>query len=577
MTQPPILSPADYSAQASADALRYVEDVWAGAVPVCEPIRLAVERHIRDCQRAESAAFPYRLDAARSARVFEFFSYLRHWKGAYAGQQFRLLPWQAFCTLSVFGWERLGAEGGRRYRTTYVQVPRKNGKTTWCAGIGLYLFCADGEAGAEVYTAATKRDQARICHRDAIEMRRKSPALSGLIDSFKDNLSLPSNSSKFEPLGANHDSLDGLNVSGAIIDELHRHRDRALWDVIEYGSGARQQPLMWGITTAGDDAQSLAYEMREHALRVLRQAVADETFFTFLAEPDEHDAWDDPATWAKVNPSLGACVSASKMAEDLQKARNMPGAAADFRRYRLDEWITGAREAWTDMEQWNACEPVELALEGRECYGGLDLAATQDVAAFVLYFPACATDPRSHALPFFYVPEDNVVDRGRHWRVPLTEWVEHGWVIATPGNVIDYAYIYESLCSARRLYRIAQIGYDDWNATDIVTRLTEAGASMWPLPQTVKTFSAPMAHLADEIASGVLNHGGNPVLAWMASNVRVASDPSGRIKPMKKEGRGGQKSHKIDGIVALLLAIRRALDAEEEAESVYESQPIMML
>ena len=566
-----ILPPSEYADKALNDAVAYITDVHADTIIAGKLVKQAVARHLDDLANAKKRQLYFDADAAR--RVLKFFSILRHWKGEFAKQQFILSPWQAFIVISIFGWHR--ADGTRRFRTVYIQVGRKNGKTTLLAGIGLYLFCADQEPGAEVYSAATKRDQARISHKDALQMVLQSPELSSRIRDFKDNLSYERNASKFEPLGANVDTTDGLNVHGAIIDELHRHKTRDLWDVIEYGSGARRQPLIVGITTSGDNADGMCYEMREHGIKVLERTIEYDSLFCYIAEPDADDDWRDEKTWPKGNPNLGISVKLDKLREDCAKAKLLPSALANFKRYRLDQWVTGSADVWMNMDLWNACEPVAAALEHRPCYGGLDLAATQDIAAFALFFPPTADDKISHAQMFFWIPKDNIPDRARQYRIPLESWVEDGWIVATPGNVIDYDYIEDTILKLGALYDIQDIGYDDWNATHIVSQLMGRDIEMTALPQTVKTYNTPMTHLGDMVARLQLNHNHNPVLRWMASNVHTASDPSGRIKPIKQESK---RYHKIDGIVALLMAIERSLAGDDSgSENPYDERDLMLV
>ncbi len=575
------LSPQDYAEHHLRAAQGYISGVLAGEVVVGRLVRAAVERHCADLVGGQYRGLHFSMD--RADRVLRFFAYLRLWKGEWAGMQFPLGAWQAFILLCCFGWVR--DDGTRRFRSWYLQVGRKNGKTAFAAGVGLYLMSADGEAAAEVYSVATKRDQAKITHRHAVNMRAKSPVLRHRIESYRDNLSIPSSASLFEPLGSNVDSADGLEAHATIVDEMHRHKSRDLWDVMETGQGSRRQPVMIGITTAGRDVSSFCYEQREHAERVLTGALQDDSFFAFVAEPDKGDDWRDRSTWTKGNPQLGVSLKVEKLEEEALKAEETPSARNNFRRYRLDQWVTGAADAWMDIDRWNACAAVKMALDGRACYGGLDLAATQDLSAFVLYFPATADDHRSHCLAFFWVPFERVAELEKQYRVPLESWIDDGWVVATEGNVIDYRYIRacitgeggrpgEQTAPLARAYQIAEVAYDDWNSTQIVTELADDGLVMVPLPQTVKTYSSPMSRLRDEVKDGTLNHGANPVMRWMMSNVRACSDPSGREKPMKSEGK---RRHKIDGPVALLMAIARAMIPRQPKRSVYETRGVVEL
>lgn len=550
------------SASSRRVAKDYIKRVASGKQTAGRLVRLAVARHLRDLEASRFKKFSYRFDSGGPDRVFRFFSYLCHYKGEFVGRQFKLAPWQAFIVWALFGW--VDPEGRRRFRAALISVAKKNGKTAFSAALGLYLFCADREAAAEVFTAATKRDQARLSHGDAVEMARRSPALARRIEFFKDNLTIPKYASRFVPLGSNVDTTDGLNVSAAIVDEIHRHKTRDLWDVLEYGTAARRQPLMLGITTAGAE-DGFCYELREHAVKVLEGTLEDPTLFAYIAEPDEGDDDADPKTWIKGNPNLGVSISRRVLAQEYRQARVIPSKLAGFRRYRLNRWILGGADAWMDMERWRVCPALPTAsLEGRQCYGGLDLAATQDIAAFVLFFPPEHEQATAHLLPFFFIPEDNIAERARRYRVALEAWVKHGYVTATPGNTIDYAFIRTCIEEQAGRYTIAEIGFDDWNAKQIAVELAEKGLTMVAMQQTVKTFNAPLTKMEDLVAARRLNHGDHPVLRWMASNVVTISDPSGRKKPVKNQGK---RHYKIDGIVAALMAMNRWMVHEPEVDT----------
>ncbi|MGH8609798.1 MAG: terminase large subunit, partial [Gammaproteobacteria bacterium] len=329
-------TPSTFSASSRRAALSYIQRVASGKQVAGRLVRLAVARHQRDLEASRFKKFPYRFDPKGPERVFRFFSYLCHYKGEFAGHQFALSPWQCFLVWALFGW--VDAHGLRRYRIALISVAKKNGKTTFAAALGLDLFSADQEAGAEVFSVATKRDQARLSHKDAVQMAKRSPALAKRIEFFKDNLSISHSASSFVPLGSNVDTTDGLNVHGAIVDEVHRHKTRDLWDVIEYGTAARRQSLLLGITTAGRE-DGFCYELREHAAKVLEGTVEDASLFAFIAEPDEGDDDADPKTWIKGNPNLGVSVTRAQLAQEYAKAREMPSAMANFRRYRLNRWI----------------------------------------------------------------------------------------------------------------------------------------------------------------------------------------------------------------------------------------------
>lgn len=533
----------------------YARAVVAGDVVVSQLVKLAAERHLRDLDLGHTRGIWF--DDAEARRVVAFCHGLRHSKGEWAGQSFDLEPWQAFIVGCLFGWKR--DDGTRRFRTGYVSVARKNGKTTLAAAVGLYLAFADDEPGAEVYAAATKRDQAKICWSEAHRMVKATPALNRIVRSFVNNLHNERTASKFEPLGADADSMDGLNIHGAIVDELHAHKTRNMVDVIETATGARRQPLIVYITTAGYDRNSVCWEFNEYAHRVLSGVFDDDSYFAFVAGLDDGDDWMDPAVWPKANPNLGVSVKPEKLTEECRKAKEVPGRQNAFRRLHLNEW-TEQSNRWLDMTTWDASagdtDPDDLA--GRECYAGLDLSTTQDITAFVAVFPD--DDGAYDVLCRFWVPEDSIRERTRRDRVPYDVWAQQGWITPTEGNVVDYDVVQADIQTFHDQHIVREIPYDRYNAHSVVTRLGQEGATMVPFGQGYVSMSAPMREIERLVLSGKLRHGNNPVLRWMASNVAVSMDPAGNMKPDK-----AKSTERIDGIVALVMAIGRAMLHEPEA------------
>jgi phage terminase large subunit-like protein len=423
----------------------------------------------------------------------------------------------------------------RRFRTAYCAVPRKNGKSTLSAGVALYLLVADGEQGAEIYSAATTRDQARIVFDEAKRMVGSSPALKRRIQVLINNLNVEASASRFMPLSSDASSMDGLNVHGAIIDELHAHKTRHVVDVLETATGARRQPLLFEITTAGYDRHSICFEHHDYAIKLLEGTLQDDSWFAFIAAADENDDWTDPEVWRKANPSFGISVKADDLARKAEKAIALPGAQNAFRRMHLNEWTEQA-ERWIDMAAWDACNgPVDLErLRGRTCFGGLDLSTTTDM------------------LSRYFVPEENLRKRAERDRVPYDLWTRQGFIEATPGNVVDYGAIEQRILADSGLFQVKEIAYDPWNATHIALRLQDEGAAMVEFRQGFRSMAAPTRELEKLIVSKKLAHGGNPVTRWMAANVAVAQDPAGNLKPAKDKS-----TERIDGIVAAIMAIGR--------------------
>lgn len=540
----------------------YVDDVLAGRVAACRWVRLACERHRRDLETGHERGLFFDERAAKV--VMAFFRVLRHWKGEWAGQRVVLEPWQQFMIWSLFGWRR--EDGTRRFRQAYVEVPRKNGKTTVAAGIGLALMLIDGEPGAEIYTAATKRDQARIAHRDAAEMVRQSPELREMVTSFKDNLHVVDTSSKFEPLGRDADSTDGLNIHGAICDEVHAWKVRDLWDRIETATGARRQPLVLGITTAGYDRQSLCFNLHDYAEKVVSGVLDDDSFFGLIYTIDEGDDWEDEATWFKANPNLGVSKKIHDMRTLAERAKAMPTALNAFLRLHLNVW-TQASERWINPERWRVCgeePPSRAALAGRRCFGGLDLSSTLDVTAWVLVFPPAAPDERWWVLPTFWIPEENIRERVKRDRVPYDAWVRDGWMVATPGAVVDYDWIEHRIRADASEFDLGEAAFDPWNATSVSNHLLDEGIEMVEFRQGYISMNPAMKALEVAIAEGRLGHGNHPVLNWMADNLVARMDPAGNVKPDKNAS-----SEKIDGMVALVMAYHRASLRPEKKRSRY--------
>ena len=364
---------------ASADdpVTAYARSVSEGALPANRLVRLACQRHLDDLASGGGRGLRFELAAARHA--IEFFGFLRHSKGEWAGETFTLAPWQAFIVGALFGWKR--DDGLRRFRTAYCAVPRKNGKSSTSAGIGLYLLVADGEQGAEVYSAATTRDQARIVFDEARRMVATSPALRRRVELLINNLHVAASASRFMPLSSDSSTMDGLNVHGAIIDELHAHKTRGVVDVLDTATGARRQPLLFEITTAGYDRHSICFEHHDYSIKVLDGVLQDDSWFAYIAAADEGDDWTDPKVWRKANPNFGISVKEDDLARKAEKAVALPGAQNAFRRLHLNQWTEQA-ERWIDMAAWDACDaPVDPErLRGRACFGGLDLSTTTDLS-----------------------------------------------------------------------------------------------------------------------------------------------------------------------------------------------------
>jgi phage terminase large subunit-like protein len=540
-----------------AAAEQYVDDVLEGRQVAGKWVRLACERYLRDRKRKD-----IRLDRAAAFRAIEFCKrFCRHSKGEWAGRPLELEPWQAFLLWQLFGWKRR-TDGRRRFRHLYLEVSRKNGKTTLLSAIGLYLLDADGEPGAEIYTAATKRDQARIMHGESVRMVKTSAELSQVIECYRDNLSVPETASKYEPLGADSKTLDGLNIHGALIDELHAHPNGDLYNVLDTATGSRRQPIVATITTAGQEETTFCGEMHEYTAQVLDGRVDDDGFLGLIYSLDDDDDWRDPAVWVKANPNLGVSVQREALARDIERAQTQPGRQNEIRRYRLNQWAR-RRTRYLDLDQWDPCagdlgpRELEASCRGRAAFAGIDLASRIDLAALALVIePEDPDRPVYPCLWRFWIPEESVAEKVRDHGLPYDAWIREGWITATPGEVIDYAWIQREALTLANVYRVSEIAYDPWGAQALATGLENEGLLCVKYAQSFSRMNEPTLALEALVRSRRLVHGGHPVARWMAGNLEVKTDPSGAVRPWKPDHKMSHR--RIDGMVALIMALGRA-------------------
>ena len=498
-------------------------------------------------------------DAARLALDF-FPECLRHVEGEVAGRPFALEPWQQAIVGNLFGWKRKDAKGRivRRYREAFIFIPRKNGKTPLCAGICNYVLFCDPERGKQIYSAAAEKDQAALLYRHAKGMIEQEPELerrARIYRAHKSIVLVDDDASVYRVLSADADTKHGGNPSLVLIDELHAQPNRNLVDVLQtsMASENRPQPLLIHITTSDFDRESICNEKHDYASKVRDGIIEDEAFLPVIYEATLTDDWTSPDIWRKANPNLGVSVSEDYLRRECQRAKETPTYENTFKRLHLNI-KTQNDVRWLSLEQWDKCggdvDPETLA--GRECYGGLDLATTTDIAAFVLAFPN--DDGGYLLLPFFWVPKLNAAKRQRRDRVPYDTWIRDGFIEATDGDVIDYDVIRQKVNELGQKYDIREIAVDRWNATQITTQLQGDGFEMVPFGQGFASMSAPTKELEKLVIAGQIAHGANPVLRWMANNVCVESDAAGNLKPSKKKS-----TERIDGIVAGVMALGRAM------------------
>jgi len=481
-------------------------------------------------------------------RAVRLINQLTHTKGPFAEQSFDLRPWQKKIIRQLFKQRR---DGLRQYRTCLLMLPRKNGKSEICAALAIYFLLFDGEIGAEVYSAAADKDQAALVFNVAAQMIRNDPELLGeceIVDSMKRIVHRRSGSF-YRAISAEAYSKHGFNASVVIYDELHAAQNRDLWDVLSTSQGARSQPLMMAITTAGYDRHSILWELYAHAKKVLENPSLDPTFLPILYEAPIEADWTDEKVWKKANPALGDFRSLEEMRTAAARAKEIPAQENTFRRLYLNQWTEQASR-WIQMAAWDACRRLiePASLQRRKCYVGMDLSSTTDLTALVAVFP---DDDGFDVLCKFFVPKDNIAERARRDRVPYEQWKDQGYLIATPGNVVDYEYIRAALRDWDAQFDVQSICFDPWNATDLVTRLQEQdGFTCVPIRQGFASLSAPTKSLEKAILGRTLRHDGHPVLRWNISNISVESDPAGNIKISKKVS-----TERIDGAAALVNAV----------------------
>lgn len=546
------------SSSATERALGYANDVVAGKLPAGLYVRLACQRFLADLQRTD---WPYWYDADRADKAVRFMELMPHTKGKWAAKSERLIlePWQCFAECNLFGWVRTDT-GLRRFRESYEEVPRKNGKSARVAARGLYLFCADGESGAEVYSGATTEKQAHEVFRPAWQMVQK---LKGLRDRYgieqagnpknPGPMYVTSDMSKFETMIGKPG--DGSSPHAAIVDEYHEHDTDHMVDAMQTGMGAREQPLLSIITTAGSNLSGPCYEKRRDVIRILEGQVQDDTIFGVIYGIDEDDAWDDPASLVKANPNYGVSVFSEFLLAQLEQARRSASKQNAFRTKHLNQWV-GARTVWMNMLAWQR-QKRAFGIEdfkGCPCWMAVDLASKKDVAALILLF---LKDGEYYVVPKFYVPESAAEENEKY-----RDFVTDGCMVATPGTMTDYAFIEEDIKALAKVVSLQDIAFDDWQANYLITRLSETSLPVVDYNQTVKNMSEPMKEVEARVLDRKLWHDGNPVMTWMMGNVSAKIDAKENIYPRKDNE--SDPFCKIDGPVALIMAMGRAILGAEE-------------
>lgn len=565
-------------------AKQYCLDIVSGVIPACKWTKLACQRQLDDLARQNSEDFPYIFDIEKAVRVCRFIEKLPHVKGEWAKRKEKIFlqPWQVFILAAVFGWVHL-LTGLRRFRWVYEEVARKNAKSTKMAGVGLYCMGAEGEAGAEVYSAASKKEQAKIIWTAARQMVEKTAGLRKFfgISTTAHSIIKRDNASIFKPLGSNDDTEDGLNISLGILDELHAHKSRGMFDVIETGTGSREQPLIWSITTAGQNRECIAKEQRSYVEKILSGVLKDESYFGIIFSVDPEDletdaVYTDPAIWQKANPNYGISVDPVDLAAKAAKALRLPSARSNFLTKHCNVWVS-SDNPWMDMLKWDSCADPSLDIAdfaGQPCVVALDLASKVDLVSFIILFWKEIDSPRGFETHYYafctnYLPEETIeLSRVSSYR----GWEAEGYIISTPGAVIDFDLVEEDLKALPTTYQIQVegVGYDPFQATQLATHLIDDNVPMVEIRQTVQNLSEPMKDVLALVYSNRLHHDGNPVLAWAVSNVVCHTDKKDNIFPNKE-----RYEDKIDPAVALIMARKMSMIQEADelgGKSIYESE-----
>jgi phage terminase large subunit-like protein len=552
------------------EVVAWCDDVTLGIFPACEYVNLAAERFLRDLERQGTAHFPFVFQEAQAKRVIDVIQMFPHIKGPLAGHKIILEPWQKFIFAQPYGWYTQTGEA-RRFKTAYNEIPRGNGKTAMAAPLCIYATALDGEGGAEVYSAATSRDQAKLSWNVAKSMIRKSPEFVSKfgIELKAKTIEHPESDSFFLPLSAEGNYLDGLNIHLALIDEHHAHKTREVTDVIVTGAGKRPRSLIFVITTAGDDTATVCYEYHDYTAAILKGSVQDETWFGIIFGVDsvkgkdgrsDEDNWLNEDVWRKANPNLGISVDIEYLRSLAKKASRTPAAQGTFKRKHLNIWCK-AGTSWMPMDKFKLCKNNDMELEdfeGKKCFISVDLAAKIDLAVKTYTF--VEEDPRTEELKVFifhkyWLPEEaNEEDRNALY----PGWVIEGYIDEIPGAMIDMDIIEESIKEDLERFDVEEVVFDPWEAKQMMKHISDEGAEVVEVPATTRYFSPAMKFFMGMVLSRRVEWDGNPVTEWCVSNIKVKPDKKDNIYPYKDRDK-----NKIDGGVTIILAMVRILHNEE--------------
>ncbi|WP_141706113.1 terminase large subunit [Caloranaerobacter ferrireducens] len=536
----------------SDSVTQYCYDVLEGKEIAGELVKLACKRHLRDLDRQGAEEFPYIFIPEKAERVFKFFSFCKHTKGKLAGQPINLEPFQKFIIGSIFGWVHKDT-GLRRYRKAYVQLGRKNGKSTILSGTGLYMLMADGEEGAEIYSTATKKDQAKIVYDDAKNMVIRSKDLSKRLKPNRDMIYHEKTNSKFVPLSKDTKSLDGLSPYLGIIDEYHAHPTPEMYDVIVSGMGQRTQPLLFIITTAGFELNYPCYKEYKYCCQLLDGTLKNEEYFVYIAQLDKNDDYRDANVWIKANPLLAKTEEGMNyLRGELKIALDMPEKLRNFLTKNMNIWVDEKDNGYMDMKKWRACNKELPNLEGKECIVGVDLSSKIDLTSVTAEFPL--ENGEYAIISHSFIPENAIRTKEIKDKVPYSLWIKQGYITATPGDIVDYEFVKQYIRDLNVKYKVKEICFDPWNATQFATDMMNEGFECVEIRQGYKTLSEPTKNIRELVYQGKIIHGNNPVLTWAVSNAVTKQDPNENIMLDK-----AKSTNRIDPIASLINAHSRAM------------------
>ena len=523
----------------------YMRGVLDGSIDVCESIRQAVQRAVRDHETGPDRGLIFKPGRARY--VIEYAKLCRLTSGYKAGKPFVHLPWQEFITSELFGWYWRETDK-RRFRIVFITVPKKNGKSPYLAMLGLAFFHAERRTGANVYSLASKKDQAKIIFQQACNFVRQSKELRAEIRIILNEMQIMDKFSKFQPLSSDVDTIDGLEPYVQLVDELHRHKSRALWDLTRNAMQSNDESVIIAITTSGEDVTSVCHEEYEYAMNVLNGVVTDDQYLAYVAKPDEDYDYNDARWLWKLNPSMGHCLIADDVLKSLEKEKQRGGVSSAFRRFRYNEWVKESK-SWIKHNTWKAnfrtVDPE--ILKEHPCYGGLDLAYSVDMTAFSLVWEI---GELLVIKVWYWCCEQSVLDRTHLDRLPYDQWVQRGALRQTPGAVTDFNFIERDILEICKIYQMIELGYDPYRATQVASNLDNAGMHVVQVRQGTVSLNNPMEHLFRCARQKNICHFNNPILSWNVQNVVIRHDKNKMIAPDKDK-----QKEKIDGVASTLNAI----------------------